>query len=80
MAPSPDIALIKFESLVGAEKYSEAASVMEKAIENFPDQARFYSYLADLYKAQGDKKKALEIFCKGHESGAREPIYPTFFS
>lgn len=71
--PSPDIALIKFESLVGAEKYSEAASVMEKAIENFPDQARFYSYLADLYKAQGDKKKALEIFARAMKVEPENP-------
>ena len=71
--PSPDIALIKFESLVGAEKYSEAASVMERAIENFPDQARFYSYLADLYKAQGDKKKALEIFARAMKVEPENP-------
>jgi tetratricopeptide (TPR) repeat protein len=71
--PSPDIALIKFESLVGVEKYSEAASVMEKAIENFPDQARFYSYLADLYKAQGNKKKALEIFARAMKVEPENP-------
>lgn len=61
---SPEVAITKFEFFVGANKYKEAVAVMEKAVADFPDEARFYSYLADLYKAQGDKKKALRVYAR----------------
>lgn len=61
---SPDVVLIKFEYLIGNEKYDQAIEVMENATINFPNEARFYSYLADLYKAQGNKKKALAVYAK----------------
>ncbi len=61
---SSDVAVIKFEYLIGNEKYDQAIEVMKKATVNFPDEARFYSYLADLYKAQGNKNDAVAVYAK----------------
>jgi tetratricopeptide (TPR) repeat protein len=60
--PSPEVALIKFQYLVGAGKYGDAESTMLKAIDLFPTEMRFYSNLADLYKAENSLKKALGIY------------------
>ncbi|GAB5538133.1 MAG: tetratricopeptide repeat protein [Salibacteraceae bacterium] len=61
---SPDVSIMKFQYLVGEEKFDLAIEELERALEAFPNQTRLYSYLADLYKAQGRYAKALDVFSK----------------
>ena len=60
--PSPDVALIKFQYLVGAGKYRDAETTLLTALDLFPSDMRFYSSLADLYKAENALKKALGVY------------------
>ena len=61
---NPELSITKFQYLVGEEEFDLAEKEIEIAIEQFPDEARLYSYLADLYKAQGRYAKALQVFSK----------------
>ena len=46
-------------ALVYLGKYTEAIVVLERGTKVAPDDSRFYSRLADAYRKQGQKEKAL---------------------
>jgi tetratricopeptide (TPR) repeat protein len=56
----PDIYADKGRTLLLQKKNSEAIMAFQKAIELNPGTAAAYSALADIFLAQGDKKKALQ--------------------
>lgn len=62
------------------EKYSNDAEILEKALEDEPDNARYMFYLAQSYRDSGQKLKAIDAYERRIEAGGwEEEVYYSMY-
>ena len=62
------------------EKYAKDAEILEKALEDEPENARYMFYLAQSYRDSGQKIKAIDAYEKRIEAGGwEEEVYYSMY-
>lgn len=73
--PTHDIARRKYEYFITRRKYDEAGQELQKLLSVYPEDTQLYGMLAELYKAQGLVKEALEVYQEAIKSDPMNPIF-----
>lgn len=64
IGPDQELAMREFEMHAAAGRLQEAKTVLQRAVQQYPEEARFWAMLAQVYDELGDPKKALELYEK----------------
>lgn len=59
-----EVSFLKQRVYLSENNVDAAAKEIEKLIETYPKELRYYGVLADIYSSNGEKKKALDIYQK----------------
>ncbi|MEK9145804.1 MAG: hypothetical protein AAB339_09365 [Elusimicrobiota bacterium] len=71
------VPLLVFSVSTGA--YAQAASVMERFVEKFPEDSKGTDELAGIYLSMGERRKAIALlkgYFKGPQAAAERPPVP----
>lgn len=69
----PELSLRKYQFFIAKNQLDDAAAELNKIISLFPEEGQYYGKLADLYKAQGKNKEALEVYERANEAIPNNP-------
>jgi len=71
--PTEEVTRRKYQYYINKEDYNAAAAEIEKLIDAFPGDNQLYGMLAELYKAQGEIKKAIAVYEKARNADPENP-------
>ncbi|MDP4935221.1 MAG: tetratricopeptide repeat protein, partial [Salibacteraceae bacterium] len=69
----PELALSKYQFFIAKNQLDAAAAELNKMIDLFPEEPRYYGNLADLYKAQGKTDDAIKVYERANEAIPNNP-------
>lgn len=69
--------LLRGKAHLAMEQYAEAETILQRAVQSFPDESEAYYQLAIIYNHQGDADKAGDY---GRRARERDPEYRTAFT
>jgi tetratricopeptide (TPR) repeat protein len=69
----PELSLRKYQFFIAKNQLDAAATELNKIISLFPEEGQYYGKLADLYKAQGKNKEALQVYERANKAIPNNP-------